>query len=87
MINGDNPIWKQIAATFIGALPLFLAVGGMALTLIKDNERHDVEIKNLQVVQARMEVQLQIARSELLARMDRLSLQIEDLQKRKGATP
>lgn len=79
--EATKAFWQHMAATFLGMLPVLLALSGVALSLIKDNERHDAEIKALQMTQLRIETQMLTVRGEVLSQMTRISSQIEELQK------
>ena len=82
-------LWREIYGTFIGVLPLILAVCVGALTLIRENDRHGFEIDVLKEQMKALKSESTVQRIELLARLDRISSQIEELQKqvaRAGAT-
>ena len=81
-------LWREIYGTFVGVLPLILVIIGAALTLVRDNDRHEIQIAQLKDADGRHEEQLRQLRSEsmgiraeILLRLDRIGGQIEELQK------
>lgn len=80
-------LWREVYGTFIGILPLILVVAGAAMTLVRDSDRHEIEIAYLKQKNEQFEQRIQVtrvetekARQEILARMEKISVQIETLQ-------
>lgn len=81
-------LWREIYGTFVGVLPLIIAIGGVGYTLVRDNDRHTLEIFYLQQADVRVQQQLtelqrdrERSRTEVLTRIDSLGNKIEELQK------
>ena len=81
-------LWREIYGTFVGVLPLILVVVGAAITLIRDDDRHELQIAQLKEADLRHEEQMKVlrgeiafARGEVLQRLDRIGGQVEELQK------
>ena len=57
-------LWREVYGTFIGVLPLIIAVSAAAITVVRDNDRHELEIVHLKEADKRQEDQLMQLRSE-----------------------
>ena len=81
-------LWREIYGTFVGVLPLILTVAGVGYTLMRDNDRHTLEIYYLQLADKRheealvaMKLEQNGTRTEILNKIDKVGGQIEELQK------
>jgi hypothetical protein len=81
-------LWREIYGTFIGLLPLLVVISGVAWTVIRDTDRHTLEIFYLQQADKRHEEQMTALRLEqasirleIIGKMDKIGNQIEELQK------
>ena len=80
-------LWREVYGTFIGVLPLILAIAAGAITIIRDNDRHELEIVHLKGADARHEAQLQVlradqdkTRTEIITALHELLNKVESLQ-------
>lgn len=80
-------LWREIYGTFIGVLPLVIVLVAAAMTLIRDNDKHTLQIAYLEQANVEMRAQVALARTEtekarmeVLNRLDRVAGQIETLQ-------
>jgi hypothetical protein len=80
-------LWREIYGTFIGALPLVIAIVGGILVLVRDVDRHSTDIVYLKEADARHESALlqlradsNLQRTETLTRLDTISVQLSILQ-------
>jgi len=80
-------LWREVYGTFIGVLPLILAIIGSAVALIRDNDRHELEIMHLKAADIRHEQQLNVlradgdkTRTEILTSLHEIVGKLEGLQ-------
>jgi len=57
-------LWREIYGTFLGVLPLIIALVGSAIAIIRDSDRHEIEINHLKAADIRHEQQLLVLRAD-----------------------
>ena len=80
-------MWREVYGTFIGVLPLIIVVAAGALSIIRDNDRHELQISQLRETDTRHEQQLaqlktdnDKTRNEILTQLGLVVSKIESLQ-------
>lgn len=74
-------LWKEVYGTFIGILPFLLLVLGWGIAMQQEQSLHTLRLTNLEKADVKHDQDQQLIRTEINNRLERISTQIENLQK------